>query len=164
MKQKTIAEKHDDNLGYDPERLPKRGKKTWTDHEFRLVLSQLDEQGRKELFDELVADIDARYKDDKVARAFEYMFLLTIFGRKNKITTRVMADAWGVSHVAVAKFIKRTEEKYRSIIGNGKSSTYKQALDAMGKLDAMSDKERQEMYQNRANQYSAYKQRNRKIN
>lgn len=163
MNKTKLNEEYNDELGYDPDRLPKRGKKTWTDYEFRLVLSQLNDKERKELFDELVADCDERYKDDKVARAFEYMFLLTIFGRKNKITTRTMADAWGVSHVAVAKFIKRTEAKYKEILGAGKSTNYRAALSAVGKLDAMGDRAREELYQKRANDYSMYKQRRRKI-
>lgn len=84
-----------------------RGRRgTWDKVEFAKMVSALDNKQRKELMNELLADIEAENKDDPRKAGNEAMFIKSIFGKK--LTLRDLAKAWGKSAPGVMKFADDT--------------------------------------------------------
>lgn len=82
-------------------------KSTWTLEEFFKIISNLDNNQRKELMNSLIDYVEQSNPDSQKAGE-EIRFIKTIFGKKQ--TLRDLAKAWNVSFPAVKFFKDKMEE------------------------------------------------------
>lgn len=83
-----------------------RGKDTWDSYDFAQMTQALDGKQRKELMNQLIADIEDDNKDDPRKAGEEIMFVKKLFGKK--LTLRDIAKAWGKTAPGVMKFSDET--------------------------------------------------------
>lgn len=83
-----------------------RGKDTWTLDEFRQMIQHLSGAERKELMNSLIDDATDSIPNSQEAGQV-VQFIKDMFGAKQ--TVRDFGKSWGVSHVAVSKFIDRLQ-------------------------------------------------------
>ena len=87
------------------------GKDTWDVGDFGQMIAALDDKQRKELMNELIADVESDNEKDPRKAGEEIMFIKKLFGKK--LTLRDFAKAWGKSAPGVMKFADDTEAIFR---------------------------------------------------
>lgn len=97
------------------------------------ILSVMSGAERKQLLNELLADAKARCNDPKKL-AGECMFLMEIFGEKDRITLRDIAAFWGMSHVGVLKTERRAMDKLKKALASKGGKNFRSALDALTRI------------------------------
>jgi len=104
------------------------------------MIQNLDGKQRKELMNQLIADVEADNKDDPRKAGEEIMFIKTLFGKK--LTLRDIAKAWGKTAPGVMKFSDETIDIWKKTLkdfgvssrtgfANMPSGKFKQFLDAL---------------------------------
>lgn len=86
--------------------LKARGKDTWDMVDFQQMISALDGKQRKQLMNDLIADVEKDNKDNPRKAGDETMFIKALFGKK--ATLRDVAKSWGKSAPGVMKFADET--------------------------------------------------------
>ena len=74
----------------------------------------LDGKQRKELMNQLIADIEADNKDNPRKAGEEIMFVKNLFGKK--LTLRDIAKAWGKTAPGVMKFSDETIDIWKKTL------------------------------------------------
>ena len=91
-----------------------RGKDTWDSQDFAQMTQALDGKQRKELMNQLIADIEADNKDNPRKAGEEIMFVKNLFGKK--LTLRDIAKAWGKTAPGVMKFSDETIDIWKKTL------------------------------------------------
>lgn len=108
---KNIEQAGKEKIARDAMKKVRGRKDTWDTYEFAQMLTALDDKQRKELMNDLIADIESEYPDDPRKAGEEIMFIKKIFGKK--LTLRDFAKAWGKSAPGVMKFADETQAIWR---------------------------------------------------